>query len=169
VLPSTEIFSKRRKIFSIWKGTGVVVCLVFGSLYTVGSVTTPCSCCCSHHAVFPAVNASPSGQCACGLRPAQSFGVVMTSELENLWSRYVQNAQRSRRKRVGKRPCRSAPSIGGPAVPSVHGDRDNNVPTEWKRITFRTRFGSPPSTVSRSVPYATSYVRLRRLTNINII
>ncbi|KAF0758527.1 hypothetical protein FWK35_00011803, partial [Aphis craccivora] len=110
-------------------GTGVIVCSTFGSLYTVGSATTPCSCCCSHRAVLPVTNASPSGRCASGPRPAQSFGVVTTAERENPWSRCVQNARRSRRKRVCKRPCRPTPSVGGTSVPSAHGDRDNNVPT----------------------------------------
>jgi len=43
VLPSTEIFSKRRKIFSIWKGTGVAVSVAFGSLYAIGPASVPCS------------------------------------------------------------------------------------------------------------------------------
>jgi len=42
MLPSTEIFSKRRKIFSIWRGTGVAFEHPFGRLYVVGSVWTPC-------------------------------------------------------------------------------------------------------------------------------
>jgi len=112
MLPSTEIFSKRRKIFSIWKGTGVLIRRCSVPYIRLGQSRWHVVGCWTHHTVFSCLDASLSGSFASGPRPLQAFKVFESANSENHSSRCTWNAWRSCKNGVRKLLCPRTPSIG---------------------------------------------------------